>query len=113
MRRQTSENYVSTQKRSRQLPRLPNSYKENSRFRYVQKARLLGACGSQKACRPILNCAPCRDYRWEDVMAKGEQRGNREKKKPKKEKVKTIAAAPSQKGAAAGWQPSLGSGKKK
>jgi hypothetical protein len=31
-------------------------------------------------------------------MAKGEQRGNRETKKPKKEKPKTIAAAPSQKG---------------
>jgi hypothetical protein len=46
-------------------------------------------------------------------MAKGEQRSNREKKKPKKEKIKTIAAAPSQKGAAATWQPSLGSGKKK
>jgi len=32
--------------------------------------------------------------------------------KPKKEKIKTIAAAPSQK-SAAGWQPSFGSGKKK
>ena len=31
-------------------------------------------------------------------MAKGEQRGNREAKKPKKEKPKTIAAAPSMKG---------------
>ncbi len=31
-------------------------------------------------------------------MAKGEQRGNREAKKPKKEKSKTIAAAPSTKG---------------
>jgi len=30
-------------------------------------------------------------------MAKGEQRSNREAKKPKKEKIKTIAAAPSQK----------------
>jgi hypothetical protein len=45
-------------------------------------------------------------------MARGEQRSNREKKKPKKEKNKTIAAAPSQKGAA-GWQPNLASGKKK
>jgi hypothetical protein len=45
-------------------------------------------------------------------MAKGEQKGNRESKKPKKEKVKTIAAAPSQKGAAS-WQPSFGSGTKK
>lgn len=31
-------------------------------------------------------------------MAKGEQRGNREAKKPKKEKPKTIAAAPNMKG---------------
>ena len=31
-------------------------------------------------------------------MPKGEQRGNREAKKPKKEKQKTIAAAPSMKG---------------
>lgn len=30
-------------------------------------------------------------------MAKGEQRGNREAKKPKKEKPKVIAAAPSMK----------------
>jgi hypothetical protein len=48
----------------------------------------------------------------EHDMAKGEQKNNRETKKPKKEKVKTIAAAPSQK--AAGWQPNnLGTGKKK
>ena len=46
-------------------------------------------------------------------MAKGEQKGNRESKKPKKDKIKTIAAAPSQKGAAAGWRPTFGSGKKK
>jgi len=46
-------------------------------------------------------------------MTRGEQRSNREKKKPKKEKIKTIAAAPSQKGAAAGWQPNFASGKKK
>lgn len=44
-------------------------------------------------------------------MAKGQQRGNREAKKPKKEKIKVIAAAPSQKAAA--WQPVLTSGKKK
>lgn len=44
-------------------------------------------------------------------MAKGEQKSNREAKKPKKEKVKTIAAAPSQK--SGGWQPSFDSGKKK
>jgi hypothetical protein len=47
----------------------------------------------------------------ESDMAKGEQKGNREAKKPKKEKIKTIAAAPSQKTAA--WQPSFASGKKK
>jgi hypothetical protein len=46
-------------------------------------------------------------------MAKDEQKGNREAKKPKKEKVKTIAAAASQKGATPGWQPTIGSGKKK
>jgi hypothetical protein len=34
-------------------------------------------------------------------MAKGEQRGNREAKKPKKEKAKTIAAALSTKGTVA------------
>jgi hypothetical protein len=44
-------------------------------------------------------------------MAKGKQKGNREAKKPKKEKIKTIAAAPSQK--IGGWQPTLSSGKKK
>jgi hypothetical protein len=44
-------------------------------------------------------------------MAKGEQRGNREAKKPKKPKIKTIAAAPSQKGVA--WQPDFASTKKK
>jgi hypothetical protein len=44
-------------------------------------------------------------------MAKGQQKGNREAKKPKKEKAKVIAAAPSQK--AAGWQPTFGAGKKK
>jgi hypothetical protein len=44
-------------------------------------------------------------------MASREQKGNREAKKPKKEKIKTIAAAPSQKPVA--WQPTIGSGKKK
>jgi hypothetical protein len=37
----------------------------------------------------------------ETGMARGEQRGNREAKKPKKEKIKTIAAALSQK--TVGW----------
>ena len=46
-----------------------------------------------------------------DVMAKGQQRGNREAKKPKKEKAKVIAAAPSRKEAA--WQPDFGPAKKK
>jgi hypothetical protein len=44
-------------------------------------------------------------------MAKGEQRSNREKKKPKKEKIKASAAAPSQK--TGGWQPTQDTGKKK
>jgi hypothetical protein len=44
-------------------------------------------------------------------MAKGQQRGNREAKKPKKEKTKVIAAAPSRKEAA--WQPDFGPAKKK
>jgi hypothetical protein len=44
-------------------------------------------------------------------MAKGEQRSNREAKKPKKEKIKVIAAAPSQK--TGGWQPTQNTGKKK
>jgi len=43
-------------------------------------------------------------------MAKGEQRSNREAKKPKKEKIKIIAAAPSQK--AGGWQADFGYGQK-
>ncbi|WP_249152616.1 hypothetical protein [Bradyrhizobium liaoningense] len=46
-----------------------------------------------------------------DVMAKGQQRSNREAKKPKKEKAKVIAAAPSRKDTA--WQPDFGPAKKK
>ncbi len=57
------------------------------------------------------NLAICVDQPKEANMAKGEQRGNREAKKPKKQKIKTIAAAPSQKAAA--WQPNFASGKKK
>jgi hypothetical protein len=37
-------------------------------------------------------------------MAKGQQRSGREPRKPKKEKVKIIAANPSQKGAARGLE---------
>jgi len=48
----------------------------------------------------------------ETAMAKGEQRSNREAKKPKKEKIKTIAAAPSQKGVGS-LQQSVGSSKRK
>jgi hypothetical protein len=44
-------------------------------------------------------------------MANRQQRGNREAKKPKKEKIKITAAAPSQKGSA--LQPTLSFGKKK
>jgi hypothetical protein len=46
-----------------------------------------------------------------DIMAKGQQRSNRETKKPKKDKIKATAAAPSRKDAA--WQPEIGAGKKK
>ncbi|WP_280708128.1 hypothetical protein [Bradyrhizobium sp. BR13661] len=46
-----------------------------------------------------------------DAMAKGQQRSNRETKKPKKDKAKVIAAAPSRKEGA--WQPEIGQGKKK
>jgi hypothetical protein len=49
---------------------------------------------------------------WGEIdMAKGEQRSNREAKKPKKDKIKVIAAAPSQK--TGGWQPTQNTGKKK
>jgi hypothetical protein len=44
-------------------------------------------------------------------VAKGQQKGNREAKKPKKDKIKVIAAAPSRKDQA--WQPSFGSAKPK
>jgi hypothetical protein len=47
----------------------------------------------------------------DDVMAKGQQRSNRETKKPKKDKSKVIAAAPTRK--EAGWQPDFGPAKKK
>jgi hypothetical protein len=49
-----------------------------------------------------------RYQRGEIIVAKS----NRESKKPKKEKAKIIAAAPSQKDTAAG-QPNSGAGKKK
>ena len=45
-------------------------------------------------------------------MDKGEQKNNREAKKPKKEKIKTIAAAPSQKGVGS-LQSGVGSTKRK
>ena len=41
-------------------------------------------------------------------MAKGQQRSNREAKKPKKEKPKTIAAAPSTKNSAVSEQVARG-----
>ena len=44
-------------------------------------------------------------------MVKRDNISEAELKKPKKEKVKTIAAAPSQK--TGGWQPSFEPGKKK
>ena len=45
------------------------------------------------------------------IMAKGQQRSNRETKKPKKDKAKVIVAAPTRK--EAGWQPDFGPTKKK
>jgi len=53
-----------------------------------------------------------RQTQGETAMAKGEQRSNREAKKPKKEKIKTIAAAPSQK-SVGNLQPSVGATKRK
>ena len=44
-------------------------------------------------------------------MVNRQQRSNREAKKPKKEKIKVIVAAPGQKASA--WQPTLASDKKK
>jgi hypothetical protein len=46
-----------------------------------------------------------------DIMAKGQQRSNRETKKPKKDKIKPSTAAPSRKDTT--WQPEIGQGKKK
>jgi hypothetical protein len=69
---------------------------------------------------PSPNRYPCtssvrsglQQHKGETAMAKGEQRSNRETKKPKKEKIKTIAAAPSQKGVGS-LQPAVGSSKRK
>ena len=44
-------------------------------------------------------------------MANREQHGNKEKKKPKKQKIKTLAAAPSQKSQT--WDPNVGKEQKK
>jgi len=60
---------------------------------YLLRARLLPLHGSM----PLQDTGQTQPQ-GETVMAKGEQKNNREKKKPKKEKIKTIAAAPSQKG---------------
>ena len=43
-------------------------------------------------------------HRWSVTMAKGQQRSNKEARKPKKAKVKTIAANPSQKGGQRGLE---------
>jgi hypothetical protein len=40
----------------------------------------------------------------ESIMAKGQQRSNKEARKPKKAKVKTIAANPSEKGGIRGLE---------
>jgi hypothetical protein len=62
-------------------------------------------------CRPVLSHSLCHPKPKEIDMANRQQKGNREAKKPKKEKIKASAAAPSQKAAA--WQPTLASDKKK
>lgn len=59
---------------------------------YLLRARLLPLHGSM----PIHGTGR-HQPQGEIGMPKGEQKGNREKKKPKKEKIKSIAAAPSQK----------------
>ena len=51
----------------------------------------LGDAGRKPRREPALRAA----FLQEDTMAKGEQRGNREAKKPKKEKPKVSAAAAS------------------
>jgi hypothetical protein len=71
--------------------------------RYLSRAKLLRSPGSVRSTQSTDR---------EAGMAKGEQRSNREAKKPKKEKIKTIAAAPSQKGVG-NLQSGFDSGKKK
>jgi hypothetical protein len=61
--------------------------------------------------RPIARQLRHRQLRGEVGMAKGEQKSNREAKKPKKEKIKVIAAASSRK--TTEWQPAIGTGKQK
>jgi hypothetical protein len=73
--------------------------------------RAVGANLGRATAAGALTTAASPSKHKEIVMAKGEQKSNREQKKPKKEKIKVIAAAPSQK--PAGWQPSFGSDKKK
>ena len=68
-------------------------------------------CSDQEA-RARYDLAMCVILKPKEIdMAKGQQRSNREAKKPKKKKVKVIAAAPSPKGA--GWQPTFAEGKRK
>jgi hypothetical protein len=73
-----------------------------------------GGCISRPSpsdhCSADLARGRTRNPGGDDVMAKGQQRSNRETKKPKKDKIKTSAAAPSRKDAA--WQPEIGQKKK-
>jgi hypothetical protein len=78
----------------------------------LKKRRLSGpeeACGTTLARFGSNSCITLKPK--EIDMANRQQRGTREAKKPKKEKIKVIVAAPSQKASA--WQPTLASGKKK
>lgn len=60
---------------------------------------------------PSAYARPSLSFEGETEMSKGERHGNRETKKPKKEKIKASAAAPSQK--IASGQVSFSPGKKK
>ncbi|WP_375777181.1 hypothetical protein ACE103_38085 [Bradyrhizobium sp. ma5] len=77
---------------------------DDHHFRQSESTSAFGA-----APQPGSDRADDLERQRETDMSKGERHGNRETKKPKKEKIKVIAAAPSQKGG----QPTFTPGKKK
>ncbi|WP_456620062.1 hypothetical protein [Bradyrhizobium sp. P5_C12] len=100
------------------LPRHRRARRLWARYRRGAGVRLPNQCAFDGIARPLkVICAPAalvgelEPPQETDVMAKGQQRSNRETKKPKKDKTKVIAAAPSRK--EAGWQPDFGPAKKK